>query len=62
MIGIATGRGTNISFDKHYEVCKWLANTYGPESKDIWYEEQDYDLTGIVMSEEAYLMYKLRFK
>jgi hypothetical protein len=62
MIGVATGLGATMSREKEHEVYKWLKETYGPTSKETWYEDYDYDLTAVVMSEDIYLMYKLKWK
>ena len=62
MIGIATGRGASMTCEKEQEVYKWLKETYGPTTPTTWYEEIDYDLTAVVMSEDIYLVYKLKFK
>jgi hypothetical protein len=62
MIGVATGLGATMSREQEHEVYKWLKETYGPTSKETWYEDYDYDLTAVVMSEDIYLMYKLKWK
>ena len=62
MIGVATGYGATMSREQEYEVYKWLKETYGPTTKETWYEDIDYDLTAVVMSEDIYLMYKLKWK
>ena len=62
MIGIATGRGASMSREQEQEVYKWLKETYGPATKETWYEDIDYDLTAVVMSKDIYLMYKLKWK
>ena len=62
MIGVATGLGAKMSRKQEYEVYKWLKETYGPTTKETWYEDYDYDLTAVVMSEDIYLMYKLKWK
>jgi hypothetical protein len=62
MISIATGFGSHVSCDQLTEVCKWLTETYGVESKTTWYQFVDYDLAELVMNEEIYIMYKLKWK
>ena len=60
MYHVATGRG-GISYDKEQELISWLRSTYGDATRDTWYRDMDYDLTDIVMIEEIYTMYKLKF-
>ena len=55
MIGVATGLGAKMSRKQEYEVYKWLKETYGPTTKETWYEDYDYDLTAVVMSERKSL-------
>jgi hypothetical protein len=42
-----------------YNVKQWLTNAFGEQTKTTWYIEEDYDLIGLVMSEEIYTMYLL---
>ncbi len=62
MRGVATGRGAKMSREQEQEVYAWLEETYGPTTRETWYEDWDYDLTAIIMSEDIYLMYKLKWK
>ena len=41
-------------------VRSWLEENFGPHG-DLWYEEQDYDLETLVMDEQVYVMYMLRW-
>jgi|DEB19_MinimDraft_2_1074335.scaffolds.fasta_scaffold1128437_1 hypothetical protein len=38
----------------------WLVENFGAHG-DRWYEEPDYGLENLVMDEEVYFMYKLRW-
>lgn len=42
------------------EVINWLKD-FGPSSPDLWFEDYDYDLVTLVMTEDLYLMYKLKW-
>jgi hypothetical protein len=49
-------------YDHVDSVIKWLRKIYGPSSKETWYEDQDYDFIDLCMSDDIYLMYKLRWQ
>ena len=42
-------------------VCTWLTETFGERSKETWFIDQDYDLFTLCMTEEIYMMYKLKW-
>ena len=44
------------------EVKQWLRECSGPSTKDTWWVDYDYDLITLIMSEDTYIMYKLRFE
>jgi hypothetical protein len=43
------------------EVRMWLVDTFGVHG-DRWYEDQDYDLTNLVMDEDVYNWYVIRWE
>lgn len=49
------------SYDLECDVKEWLRETYGPENKEVWYVEQDFDLFGLIMRDDIYLMYLLKW-
>lgn len=58
MRGIAIERWT---FEHTALIEDWLGECSGPSTKETWFIDQDYDLLTLVMSEELYVMYKLRY-
>lgn len=50
-----------IGFEQYEKVTDWLIDTYGPAKKRTWYVFQDYDLMDLVMNDEIYTMYMLRW-
>jgi hypothetical protein len=42
-------------------VVAWLTECSGPPTMDTWFIDQDYDLLTLVMLDELYTMYKLRW-
>ena len=58
MKGIAIERWPS---DRTAPIRKWLLENMGPESATTWYVEYDYDLFTLVMNEEIYVIYKLRW-
>jgi hypothetical protein len=58
MLGVATERWT-ARHDQ--EVNQWLRACCGPSTKDTWWVDHDYDLITLIMSEDIYIMYKLKF-
>jgi hypothetical protein len=43
------------------EVYAWLYRTFGNQSPTTWYEDQDFDLLTLVMNDEIYNWYTLRW-
>lgn len=58
MKGIAIERWSSSREDK---IKVWLRQTFGPSTRKTWYEEQDYDLVNLIMNDEIYIMYKLKW-
>lgn len=58
MKGIAIERW---SAAKDAEVINWLTESAGASTKDTWWVDRDYDLITLILCDELYLMYKLRF-
>jgi hypothetical protein len=46
---------------KAFEVVKWLEDRYGKPTKQTWYKEYDFDLVTLVMNDEIYIWYMLRW-
>ncbi len=42
-------------------VFEWLEQNYGPSTKNTWYTEKDYDFTDLVMNDEIYLIFLLKW-
>jgi hypothetical protein len=58
MKGIAIERWTSL---QRSEVFTWLHELYGAPRKDTWYEDQDYDLLSLMMADNIYCVYCLRW-
>jgi hypothetical protein len=58
MKGIAIERWTSL---QRSEVFAWLRELYGAPQKDTWYEDQDYDLLSLMMADNIYCVYCLRW-
>jgi hypothetical protein len=43
------------------EVEQWLEDMYGPQSLTTWYIDTDYGITDLVMNEEIFTIYSLRW-
>jgi hypothetical protein len=43
------------------EVYTWLYETFGNQSPTTWHEDRDYDLFTLVMNEQIYNWYILRW-
>ena len=58
--GVAIESWTSARVNK---VFSWLRKNYGPESKltNTWFRDQDYDLVTLVMREDIYTMYILKW-
>lgn len=50
------------SVAKEQTTLSWLDRTFGESSKETWYVDQDYDLVTLCLSDEAYVMYKLKWE
>ncbi len=59
MKGIAIERWPS---DFENEVLGWLRETSGYSNPKTWFIDQDYDLVTLVLSEELYLLYKLKWQ
>ncbi len=58
MKGFATERW---SLEKMATARNWLTENFGKPSPETWYEDQDYDLFALMMNEEIFSWYKLRW-
>lgn len=59
MIGIAIETWPH---EKERAVLTWLFQHFGEESKTSWYRHYDFDLIDLVMTEEIYSWYKLKWE
>ena len=59
MKGIAIERW---SFDHTALIENWLEECSGPTTKETWFVDQDYDLLTLILSDELYVMYKLKYE
>lgn len=50
----------NWPWNHKAEVRMWLVENFGVHG-DRWYEEPEYGVENLVMDEEVYFMYKLRW-
>jgi hypothetical protein len=48
------------SSDHTQEVFAWLTENFG-EQGNRWAEDQDYNLVNLIMEDEVYVLYKLRW-
>lgn len=51
----------SLGMAKQEIVEKWLKELYGPTTRETWYFEYDYDLVDLIMSDEIFTMYTLKF-
>lgn len=51
----------NWPSNKEIQVLKWMRETFGTTSKKTWYVDHDYDLVNLIMSDEIYTMYTLKW-
>lgn len=61
MKGIAWEPGGQHDSNQRKIVEKWLKELYGLTTKETWYFYYDYDLVDLVMSDEIFTMYTLKF-
>lgn len=52
----------NLGWDRRTSIHKWLEDTYGPSTKNTWDIDYDYDMTTLLMIDEIYSMYLLRWE
>ncbi len=45
-----------------HDVFKWMNDTFGPQHAGVWYVEYDYDLHSLIMTDEMFVMYLLRWE
>ena len=43
------------------DVFDWLEQNYGSSNKNTWYTDKDYDFEDLVMKDEIYFMFMLRW-
>lgn len=43
-------------------VKTWLQKLFGPQDMNVWYIDQDFDLWTLVMREDIYLLYHLKWR
>jgi hypothetical protein len=55
--GVATERWTS---DHRQEVFAWLTENFG-ESGGRWVEDQDYDFLNLIMEDDVYAWYSVRW-
>jgi hypothetical protein len=58
MRAVATERWTA---KRELEVRNWLTECAGPSTMDTWFVDYDYNLISLIMTEELYTMYRLRY-
>lgn len=49
------------SFSHEAKITNWLFGTFGPPSKEVWNKDYDYDFITLVMSDDIYLLYMLKW-
>ena len=59
MKGIAIERWSS---KRDMEVNNWLRECAGNPTKDTWFIDYDYDLITLILSDELYVMYKLKYE
>lgn len=43
-------------------VVKWLETNFGKRAKELWYIDQDYDLVTLIMREDVFALYSLKYE
>ena len=46
---------------KRVEVNDWLQKYYGRSSENTWYIDYDFDLVNLILNDEIYTMFTLRW-
>lgn len=44
------------------DVCTWIETNFGKRAKELWYIDRDYDLETLVMREDIFSLYLLKYE
>lgn len=47
---------------RELDVVGWLETNFGKRAKKLWYIDQDYDLVTLVMREDVFALYLLKYE